>query len=362
MTLEPDATDSDVPGNRPENVTDHHVETTEFRKRILYLFPDRGSSRDRAWEQDYFWPVYQRAADEVGLDFGVANPEHVIMRGREAYWNGEPLRPERDIVVYDVRSEPVHEVDLWSSITLVGSLEALGFWLAIPLSAAIVCNDKFATAEVLADSPIPIIPSVRVNTGRDVHKLDYHRLIPEDWFPVFVKPASWGRGLGCARCPDRTTLDALLGLASGSGACMLVQPSVGEVISDLRVVVIDGKIAAMYDRIPGNGSHVANVSRGGTARERTSVEPSVQELVELVTERFAVPYVCIDLLRTASGDLWFSELELDGAVSGLFSNAEAVRRVVGGRFESYAAGLEEHLRRRAGDSASAAPYRQPVLL
>jgi hypothetical protein len=36
------------------------------------------------------------------------------------------------------------------SITLVHSLESLGFWLAIPLAEALLCNDKFATAEGLS--------------------------------------------------------------------------------------------------------------------------------------------------------------------------------------------------------------------
>jgi hypothetical protein len=35
------------------------------------------------------------------------------MRGRDAYWREERLCPECDIIVYDIRSEPVHEVDLW---------------------------------------------------------------------------------------------------------------------------------------------------------------------------------------------------------------------------------------------------------
>jgi hypothetical protein len=43
------------------------------------------------------------------------------------------------------------------------------------------------------------------------------------------------------------TLDAVLGLAAGSGACMLVQPSVGEVAADVRVV-IEGEIVAVSDR------------------------------------------------------------------------------------------------------------------
>ncbi len=314
-----------------------------FRKRVLYLFPDRSSALAGTWERETFWPAYERAAAENGLDFAVATPEHIMMRGPDAFWRDERLRPERDMIVYDVRSEPVHEADLWSGITVARSLESQGFWLAIPLPAAVLCNDKFATAEALADSPVPIIPSVRVNTGRDLATLPYQDLVPDAWFPVFVKPASWGRGLGCVRCPDRPTLDAVLGLASGSGASMLVQPSVGDVLSDLRVVVIEGDIVAMYDRIPADSSHVSNVSRGASVRERTAVEEPVRELAALVHRRLGLSYVCIDLLRTADGDLWFSELETDGAVSGLFDNPDAVDRVVGGRFRAYAKRLDEHL-------------------
>ncbi|RKN04520.1 hypothetical protein D7319_28210 [Streptomyces radicis] len=321
-------------------------------QRILYIFPDRGSRAAGEWERDEFWPVYLRAADEVGLGFGVANPEHIVLAGGKALWNGEPLCRERDVIVHDIRSEPALDVDLWTSLTLVCSLREMGFWPAIPLSAALLFNDKFATAEALADSPIPLIPSVRITTGRDLARVDYQALVPDAWFPVFVKPASWGRGLGCVRCPDRATLDAVLGLASGSGAAMLVQPSLGDRVTDLRVVAVEGEIVALYDRVGGGDSHVANVSRGGSVRVRTAVEPGVRELVELVHRRFDLPYVCVDLLRTPSGELWLSELELDGAVSALFDSPQAVRRVVGGRFLAYAARLRAH-RHRSGEPGAA---------
>lgn len=325
------------------------------RKRVLYLFPDRSSRAAQEWERTVFWPVYRTAAEDCGLDFDVVNPEHVVLAGGDAYANGERLLPKQDILVYDIRSEPVHEVDLWPSMTLVRSLESIGFWSAIPLAHAVLFNDKFATAAALADAPVPVIPSVRVATGRDIDRLDYQRLVPDDWFPVFIKPASWGRGLGCMRCPDRATLDAVLGLASGSGACILVQPAVANVVADLRVVAVEGEIVAAYDRIPGSSAHVANVSRGGGVRRRAEVTDTVRELIGVVHERFDLPYVCVDLLRTASGELWLSEVELDGAVSALFDDPEAVRRVVGGRFHAYAARLETHVQRQAQAGGSPGP-------
>lgn len=316
------------------------------KKRILYIFPDRDSEMEYIWERDAFWPDYRRQAEQVGMDFGVANPEHIMIAGREAFWKQEPLHPARDILVYDIRPEPPLTTDLWSSISLVRSLETLGFWSAIPLQEAVLFNDKFATAEALSDSPIPIIPSVRVVAGRDIHKLDYQRLVPDSWFPVFVKPASWGRGLGCVRCGDRATLDAVMGLASGSDATMLIQPSVGEVKADIRVVVIEGEIVAMYDRVPGAQSHVANLSRGGSVVERVTLDAPVDALVRLISRRFDISYLCIDLLMAADGRIWLSELELDGAVSALFGDPEAMKRVVGRRFQTYAERLDRHLSRQ----------------
>ena len=71
----------------------------------------------------------------------------------------------------------------------------------------------------------------------------------------------------------------------------------------------------------------------------------VHELADLVYRRFDLPYACIDLLRTADGGLWFSELEVDGAVAGLFDDQDAVARIVGGRFRAYARRLDAHLSR-----------------
>lgn len=321
-------------------------------KRIFYVFPERGSAMDSAWERDVFWPAYQAAAENVGMDFAVASPEHVILTDEEAYWRDERLLPHRDIVVHAVRTNPTHGVDLWSGMSVVRSLAAMGFWLAIPLAESVLCNEKFATARELAASPIPTIPSVRVPTGRDVHKLSYQRLVPDDWFPVFAKPAAWGRGLGCVLCPDRATLDGVLGLAAGSGAAMVVQPSVGKVTADIRVVVVEGAIAAMYDRIPAGDAHVANLSRGGSYAQRTHLDAPIDDLVKLVQSRFDLPYVCIDLLQAADGRIWLSELELDGAVSGLFGQPELMRRVVGERFLAYARRLDDHIARRAGDATA----------
>jgi hypothetical protein len=37
-----------------------------------------------------------------------------------------------------------------------------------------------------------------VSTCRDVHELNHQRLVPDEWFPVFVKPASWDEASGAS--------------------------------------------------------------------------------------------------------------------------------------------------------------------
>ncbi|WP_436501659.1 ATP-grasp domain-containing protein [Actinokineospora sp. HUAS TT18] len=306
------------------------------RRRILYVFPDRSSEMLRRYEEGEFWVDYRAAADRVGLDFGVAAPDHIaIGHDGVAYWRDEPLSPDRDIIVYGVRTGPTHKVDLWTGVSLVISLRELGFHLPIPLDAATLLNDKFATVAAFADSPVPPIPTARITADRDVHRFDTARVVPDDWFPVFVKPTSWSGGQGCVPCADRSTLDSLLGLASGSATGVVIQPQLPEVVSDIRVVAVDSQIVAILDRRPRKGSHVANVTRGGSFSVRETIDPRVHDLVKLATERLDLSYLCIDLLETATGELWLSELEADGAVSRLLCPEDLLYHVIGTRFSAY---------------------------
>lgn len=311
------------------------------RRRILYLFPDRSSELLRHYEEREFWPDYAAAAERAGIDFAVAAPDHVAIAHETAYHRGEALSPDRDIVVYGVRTGPTHMPDLWTGLSIVRCLETLGFWLPIPLDTGILLNDKYATLNAFADSPVPVIPTVRLTADRDVHRLGHQRLVPDDWFPAFVKPTAWSGGQGCVPCPDRASLEAVLGLAAGSGTGVIVQPRLPDVVADTRVVVVEGEIVAMFDRRPRPGSHVANVSRGGSFAVRHEIEPAVHKLARLVTDRLDLSYVCIDVLRTASGGLWLSELEADGAVSRLLCPPEQVHEVVGARFAAYERRLSE---------------------
>ncbi|WP_228979454.1 RimK family alpha-L-glutamate ligase [Streptomyces sp. DH12] len=312
------------------------------RRRILYVFPDRSSQLLRAYEEGEFWPDYAAAADRAGLDFAVAAPDHVALAHGAAYWRDEELSPERDIVVYGVRTNPTHEVDLWAGLSLVRSLRTLGFWLPIPLDTGILLNDKYATLNAFRDSPVPVVPTVRLAADRDAHRLRHADLVPDDWYPVFVKPLSWSGGQGCVACPDRETLEAVLGLAAGSRTGVAVQPRLADVRCDTRVVAVEGEVVAMFDRIPRQGAHVANVSRGARYAVRTEIDPRVHELVKLASDRLGVAYLCVDLLQ-AGDRLWLSEFEADGAVSRLLAPPEVVHRVVAARFTAYERRLEAFL-------------------
>ncbi|MFC4628734.1 hypothetical protein ACFO6V_10850 [Promicromonospora alba] len=311
--------------------------------RILFVLPDRGSAQDRDWENTTFWPVYRAAALRAGFDLDIVVPEHIQFAEGEARWRGESLLPERDIFVYSTRANPTHSVDLWNGMSAVRTLEVLGFWTAIPLESAILLNDKYATVEALRDSPILTIPSVRITTGRDTPRLDLQSLVPDEWFPVFVKPASWGRGLGCISCPDPASLEGALGLASGSGAPVVVQPRIRDVVADTRVVVVEGMVVSAYDRVPAAEGGVGNVSRGASTRLRTKLEPEVAELASLAYERFKLPYLCIDLLRTGDGQVWLAECEPDGAIAGLFEHGDEADRVLSARLAAYSRAHARHL-------------------
>lgn len=85
-------------------------------------------------------------------------------------------------------------------------------------------------------------------------------------FPLIVKPAGWGGGLGVNLARNWSDLKGLLGLASGAEAAMVVQPALdASKLVDYRVYYVDGEPHTVLARQPREGEVIANLSRGGKA-------------------------------------------------------------------------------------------------
>jgi hypothetical protein len=286
-------------------------------RRMCWVFPDRESTRAAAAWHPFFWDINVEVAAELGLTWCRHSPDAITVDGLEpgkarVFVDDVPVTPEDTLFVTALYSLPYQSMDIFNQYALYAVLEQLGFYLPFPLSLSPIANDKLATILYLKDSPVPVIPTVRIGTGRDVAKHGYEVALEHLSYPVIVKPTGWCGGGGVNLARNREDLRGLASLAQGGDTALVVQPYLGDGTVDYRVYVIDGHPYAVAKRTPEPGSVVANASRGGSM-QFTPMPAELAEATAYVAARLPVPFFCVDFLHDGER-FWLSEVEPDGVV------------------------------------------------
>jgi glutathione synthase/RimK-type ligase-like ATP-grasp enzyme len=294
-------------GNRPVN--------HKFRATVCWIFPDRSSARQRQWEDERYWNDYRAAAASRGLDVAVHDPGSVVVDAisgvrAEVFVDGEPVSPVDTIFVTELYTFPHQIPDTFKQISVFTVLQQLGFYLPVPPRLSLIANDKMATALYLADCPIPPVPTFRFGTGRD-DSITGAASLAELPYPVVVKSAGWGGGLGVFVAENERQVRTVASLASGSDCDLVCQPYLGEGTTDYRLYFVDGRVHTTLRRVPRSGEVVANVARGGRP-EYLDLPVELAEAADYLARKFPIPYFCADFLFDGL-DFHLSEVELDGA-------------------------------------------------
>jgi glutathione synthase/RimK-type ligase-like ATP-grasp enzyme len=298
------------------------VSSTGLR-RMVWVFPDRESTRATQMWHPFFWDLYADVAAELGLTWSRHAPDEITVDGLDAgkpvvYVDDEVVTPEDTLFITALYSLPYQSMDIFNQYAVYAVLEQLGFYLPFPPSLSPIANDKAATMLFFADSPVPTIPTVRFGCGPDVGKYAYEVGLSGLTYPAIVKPSGWCGGGGVNLAHSAEDVRGLATLASGGDTTLVAQPYLGDGTIDYRVYVVDGEPYAMMQRTPEPGSPVANASRGGSM----SFPPIVPELAEATAyfaEKLPIPFFCLDFLY--DGDrYWFSELEPDGVIAPEWSD------------------------------------------
>jgi hypothetical protein len=305
-------------------------------KAIYWVFPDRSSQQQRLVEHAHYWAEYATAAGTAGLELGVVSPEaletSVKSDGRASVRvHGVPASPASTIFVTELYVFPHQVVDALVQMTTFKVLELAGFYLPIPPDLSLVMNDKLATVLAFRGSPVPPLPCVRIVSGRDYDGHDLTSLLDGLAFPLAVKPASWGAGVGFAVARDVRDLRALLGLASGSDCAVVLQPLVGGEVADYRVYFVGGEAHTVLVRRPRPGELLANLNRGARA-EFVELPGELESAAEHARQKLGLPYFCVDYLFDGER-FWLSEVELDGGTPWV--DRERTRRILHDRFVAY---------------------------
>ncbi|HEU5469472.1 MAG TPA: hypothetical protein VFV67_02375 [Actinophytocola sp.] len=306
-------------------------------RRVWWILPDRNSTRQRQWTEDKYWSAYRVAAQSCGLDFAMHDPSSVVVDGTggsrpEVFVDGVRVSPADTMFVTELYTFPHQIPDTFKQMSLFTVLQQAGFYLPIPPELSLIANDKMATALYLADCPVPPIPTFRFGTGRDEPVTGAATLAALP-YPVVVKPAGWGGGLGILVAEDERQVRTIASLASGSDCDLVCQAYLGDGTADYRLYFIDGRVHSILRRIPSPGEVVANVARGGRA-DYVDLPAPLTATVDYLADKFPIPYFCADFLYDGTA-FHLSEIELDGAYAA--DHAGRTTGLLEARFASYAA-------------------------
>jgi glutathione synthase/RimK-type ligase-like ATP-grasp enzyme len=317
-----------------------HVREEIDMKHLYWIFPDRGSTKQTAQEYQYFWDEYRVAAADAGLQLQVVSPEALSIYydgsvKAKVFVNNDEVHATDTIFVTELYTFPYHQQDTLVQMTTFTTLALLGFYLPISPDLSVIMNDKLATYLFFKGKALPILPSARITTGRDLDNHDLTILLKEIGLPLVIKPANWGSGMGINLAHDMGEVRNILSLASGSEATMLIQPFLGSgQVVDYRVYFVDGVPHTYVTRKPQAGEIIANAARGGKA---DIIENIPQELVQTARkagEMIRLPYFCVDFLFDGQ-TFWLSEVELDGAIASQYLDKNKVIRLLHDRFDAY---------------------------
>lgn len=299
---------------------------TDTLRRMIWVFPDRESTKALAMWHPFFWDAYADVARQLGMSWTRNSTDEVTIDGMDTgkprvFVDGELVTPEDTLFITALYSLPYQSMDIFNQYALYAVLEQLGFYLPFPPALSPVANDKLATLLYFHDSPIPVIPTVRIGTGRDTPKYGYEVALDNVTYPAIVKPAGWcgGGGVNVARSSEE--IRGLATLAQGGDTSLVIQPYLGDGTIDYRVYVIDGKAHDhVLRRTPHPGSPVSNASRGGIM-DFPRVPAELAEATEYFARKLPIPFFCIDFLFDGER-FWFSELEPDGVIAPEFHDPE----------------------------------------
>ena len=339
--------------------TDIDDRSSSTLRRMVWVFPDRESTRTVPLYEEDFWIPYQHVADDLGMSWCRHALEDVavdFMDGSpRVYVAGELATPADTLFVTSLYSLPYQVMDVFSQYAVYAVLEQCGFYLPAPPSLSPIVNDKLATILHLRESPVPVIPTVRIGTGRDLKFKLYEPALRKVTFPAIVKPVGWCAGGGICLARDAEDVRALLSLAHGGDNALVIQPYLGAGTVDLRVFLIDGEPHTVVQRSPAPGGYVGSIGRGGIARY-VPLPTELASALDYFADRVPIPYLCVDFLFDGER-YWFSEIEPDGAIMcpDHTSTADRARQrsIIDARFRAYRRGHAQWLGHKVEEASHA---------
>jgi len=308
-------------------------------RRLFWFWPERARLHTMLGDEAV-WAGYRKAAASVGLQLDVISVDDVDVvatpRDPAVFVRGQRVDPEQALFHGKLYTWPMFAPDVWRSLATFEAIRAAGYCTLIRSELNLISNDKAATLLHLRGVDEQWLPTLSLPT-RGLTRLRVRLREAGIGYPVVVKPASWGSGMGVVTARDEGELLTALRLSSAAELTMVVQPLLvpagGAELADLRLYCVDGQVVGALRRTPAEGGTVANVTAGGNGE---LIEPpaDLAHRAEAVARLLDTPWLGVDFLCV--GDVGqLSEVEIDACIGPVTSCLPGMDDILARRFQAY---------------------------
>ena len=210
-----------------------------------------------------------------------------------------------EVFVYGKRLDGVDTVlpRIGTSITEYGLLvvrqfECMGVTVVNPAQAILDSRNKFRAMQACGARGLDMPYSVISRSLSDLPSA--MRMVRQ--FPMVMKLLQGAQGIGVMLGHDRSAVESVMATMLTFDKDIVLQQFVKESEgSDVRVLVIGGKVVAAMRRRAKKGEFRANVHRGGWGEKISRLPKSYERMALLATKAVGLDIAGVDLLESAAG-------------------------------------------------------------
>ena len=237
------------------------------------------------------------AAQKRGHDVDVINHNHCYV-GMETNNNNVYLG-DHELVDYDAIIPRIGASVTFYGSSIIRQFEVKHVYTTLSSLALVRSRDKLRATQVLAKNDIGIPKTVFAKQPRDVQNLIKTVGGP----PLIVKLLEGTQGLGVVLAETKTAAKSVIEAFYGLNANILVKEFIKEAGgSDIRVIVVGGKVIAAYKRQGQEGEFRSNLHRGGEGVKVTLTSKEKKTAIA-ATKALGLNIAGVDMLRSERGPL-----------------------------------------------------------
>lgn len=237
------------------------------------------------------------AAEQRGHEVDVINHNHCYVEMETSSNNvylGDHTLDQYDAIIPRIGAS----VTFYGS-SIIRQFEVKHVYTTLSSLALVRSRDKLRATQVLAKNGIGIPKTVFAKQPSDVKNLIKTVGGP----PLVVKLLEGTQGLGVVLAETKAAAKSVIEAFYGLNANILVQEFIKEAGgSDIRVLVVGGKVVAAYKRQGEEGEFRSNLHRGGTG-VKVKLSTAEKKTAIAATKALGLNVAGVDMLRSDRGPL-----------------------------------------------------------